>query len=744
MGIPGFWGYLSNKLSRTKTGEIAISANNDNLQSQHAYDYLFLDFQSLIYATYISFFQEINQFITLIFILKQNVQLQNINKSLEPKEPKIIDILTYIHEKYQDFFLKFSIPTIRSNTNYEYKRTINEIYDKISNQQFANINQHVVNYLAFLVVELVKNLSETHLVENGEKIYNRTYIFFDGIPSIAKIKEQLTRRTFPEISKIVKNEFYEEMGQIRNFLDCLMSESPPPIHKGSPIVDKLRELLNITDPVKGSFFINDDSQYGEAEHQIMKFLNKDDKFINKKLLLASPDGDLILLSFINFAKNIKFDILRITANQDYLLYDKVKLYSYEDADANKKIKSIFKYNFDYIYIEKLCKAFEFYDGTEFLTQKAMDFSYLLLLLGDDFIPAIPTISISAFDTLEETYENIIKQNPEYKIVECNPHTKCTLNFENLFFYFDKLSIKEKEMSEVKRNKCNKKKRFGAIDSLKLFNNYKTMHKLDKLQSADHNKLLSEDDRYFIAEYHLFLNGIYCDDIDEINDPRPRCISLLGCVDPLGIKNPANMIEQYIKGCKFIFDIYINNTVENYKWHYPYDSSPTLKEIVDYYNANKDNIAIIASNSDPNRTEYFNNETYRKYYDMNFQFHMIKLLEKIKKRKWVEFSRDITAEFNKVVDYGKKIMNGENITDEEQRELNNLLSILKPIFFTHWNIRLTFSANKNSFDKSFGPEKLINPKATHFISGIDSATLGGNMPNKYEYKFNKYLEKIKKL
>ena len=81
--------------------------------------------------------------------------------------------------------------------------------------------------------------------------------------------------------------------------------------------------------------------------------NNINKYIKSDILLLSPDADLILLSIISYAKNIKIDILRINF---YTNYDNdirnYNIYMEKNINNYYELKLPFYYSYGYIFINK--------------------------------------------------------------------------------------------------------------------------------------------------------------------------------------------------------------------------------------------------------------------------------------------------------------------------------------------------------------------------------------------------------
>jgi hypothetical protein len=170
-----------------------------------------------------------------------------------------------IIEKYQHYFVKIfnnNIPKLQSNNLKAYLDI-----------QYNNMDI-IISTLADIMISHTKELADVHINN-----YTDMYIYFDGIPSLAKIKEQASRRVYPEIMKELTKKIIEDMGDCieKQLRSILLPEYPPSIALGSPIINMLRDKL------KDIFNINKIT-YGEAEHQIMSdMIANPTKFKDKEI-----------------------------------------------------------------------------------------------------------------------------------------------------------------------------------------------------------------------------------------------------------------------------------------------------------------------------------------------------------------------------------------------------------------------------------------------------------------------------
>lgn len=386
MGIPQFY-----KKIKKKCPNAIIENNNKFINNK--WDYIFVDFQSMIYSTYYLFSNEINYFYRLIYYINYTIN-NNIKLNINIEKCKLI--IDYIMTKYEIYFIN-----LYGNDYYDIKLKVGNFDVDIINKFILNLDNNnndeniIIDTLTEYVVSNLIELSDNH-IETDNK-YNNTYIFFDGIPSKSKIKEQIGRRIYPEILKYIKLNLLKNTSTIEFELNkILLNDNPPSIGIDKPIIHKINNKLKIiNDPIKGKFNINKLDSYGEAEHQIMTYLNDYlTLYKNTTILLISPDADLILLSIINNTKNLNIDILKLDVN----VINIIDNYEYNNID----VISPFYYKYNYIYIKEIIKCLELNTY-----QEQLDISYLLLLLGDDFLPIVPNLTIDSLDSIIKIYKNLI-------------------------------------------------------------------------------------------------------------------------------------------------------------------------------------------------------------------------------------------------------------------------------------------------------------------------------------------------
>ena len=589
--IVKFWNLIIFYKKIKQTCKQAIIEKHTNFIDKK-WDYLFFDFQALIYSTYNLLSNDINYVIRLLFYIKYllNTDISKLHSNDYPSTYK--DVIVYFITKNENYFKKIF--------NKNYKKIIHgiytynkSIYDLALAVNYNNENI-IIEILCENVINLVKKISDHHIKYNDT--YTRTYIFFDGIPSKAKIKEQMVRRIYPEIIYYIKKDLKHTATALELDIDIkLLNDMPPSIGINKPIVIKLKQLLEeIYDSQKGKFNINELTNYGEAEHQLMLVL---EQLKISNILLVSPDADLILLSIINYVKNIKIDILRISTN---IIYE-FDIRSY-DFNINK---SPFYYTFAYIFIDKILEEFNL--NTK---QAQLDIAYILLLLGDDFIPINPDLTINSLNDILRIYKNTNVQiidmpnnskniitkgfnNAEkLKLATCNIYKLNYLNFIEFIYNLNLYKSNQQTKTFNEKFLQNEKINLGKLNKFYLYAFYKP-----KLQLFD--KLYYLNKGIFINKHNKLELLISQKNKSEI------------------ISSSEAQIINYLEGCKFIFDLYITNNLKTYNWFYKYEVAPNLQEIYSFLKLKSvdefDYIFDYVKKQDP--TKFLSYSSYQIYIDL---------------------------------------------------------------------------------------------------------------------------------
>jgi hypothetical protein len=669
------------------------------------WDYLYFDFQSILYTTYQLFSSEINYFIKLMFHIRY---LINANKSIHNNYKSIIEYIIY---KYENYFIQIFKDNFIDLKNGILSYDI-DIIDNILCLKY-NDEDILIDILTDYVIILVKEISNHHL--KFKNTYDRTFIFFDGIPTKSKIKEQLSRKIYPEIIKNIKYDLNNNtIDEEKEINEKLLNDSPPSIGIGKPIIYKIKEkLTKVNDSIRGRFNINNLENYGEAEHQMMAYLNNNlDIFQNANILLVSPDADLILLSIINYTKKIYIDIMRVNTEDEKSNIVDYKL-------NNNEIISPFYYKNGYIFIQKIIECLNLRSS-----QEQIDISFILLLLGDDFLPIIPEININSLNDIINAYKklniNIIDIKNKSSDMTTQSDTIIDQQCKYELNYYNFIKIIE-ELDKIPKQKS------------KLLDKHFIHREKNKIQDLNKFYFYTDYDYKFemFEKLYYLSKGIYKNQKHKLEIIMNNKISSSKIIN--------KQIKNYLEGCQFIFDIYLNNKIKNYNWVYNYENAPYLENIYAYLKDKElgdfEEIFDYVGSNNPNK--FLSYKTYQDYMEYLKKRNIINILKKNKIRE------KITDE--NIQDFEKEYFIYRNIKNIFQCSSNKKY-INKCIDIQIYDIpdEMIIDIDIDTINMNTDLIKMVKTKPTDIVNKIiDLPELIGGNNKKYYFKYlkykNKYLE-----
>ena len=638
MGIQGFFNQIINY---NKPNEIISPSKTKK------YDYIFFDFQSLIYNQ-LNLYSEINYLIYLLNYLfsqifdanRDNTKIKNIFYKSDNTDTDDFKIMKYIIKKYNKFCEKIGFwIDENNNVNYLYNdksgtrkkatlfnpqqttfyyNQLKTILEYIKNNINNNLEDALVDSTVNHVLDMIKYFMDINLTsdENKDRYTNIAkkikdinsssdkgiFAYFDGIPSMAKISEQLERRITGQIESLIKTNIKNiTFGEKSNILDTLIKPEMIKIGNNTSIVNKIYENI-----CKNNIKCNQINEIGEAEHQIMDYLTQNkDKLQNKNILIISPDADLILLGLIQQSlNNLKIDIFK-----EEIINENHFEFSFNYNINSDKINSPYIIKNYYTDLQKL------QENMGLNQYQILDICFIFLILGDDFIPTIPTVSAKSIPNIIKCYKDILIINKNFKIVN-NIENKCIFNQHNFIRFIQKLQKQEENF--YKETSKNYSMHPNALNSIsEKSNKFADFFKLD----------------YSHYNYYYLINALN----DSIYFQGQQEISLKNSITIQNLKKKTNKtdydIKKYYEGCTFVFDLYFNNKINNYQWYYDYDMSPMMFHILENYKENK-NIKDLFILPKAESDNYMNIETYKQYADMNKEEILKKIITELKPKSTV--------------------------------------------------------------------------------------------------------------
>jgi hypothetical protein len=131
-----------------------------------------------------------------------------------------------------------------------------------------------------------------------------------------------------------------------------------------------------------------------------------------------------------------------------------------------------------------------------------------------------------------------------------------------------------------------------------------------------------------------------------------------------LNNEQSKITNYLEGCQFIFDVYINNDLKNYTWYYKYRDSPKFVNIVKYLsplNGGQQLSSIfdyVKGNDTRLQGAYLDTRSYHKYVENNKRRVISDIIRNINPNIVINPDMDFNALINEYITYH----NIENILD----------------------------------------------------------------------------------
>ena len=380
------------------------------------------------------------------------------------------------------------------------------------------------------------------------------YIAVDGVAPVAKINQQRKRR----YKSVIDNEFMKDLDKKYN-KNKNNIWSNIVITPGTDFMIKLDESLNkyIKTIKNAKVIYSSYKECGEGEHKIIRYIkNNNDK---KRHVIYGLDADLIFLAMsahnkhndmyllreFNHIKSIKHEITEdVNERLCYLSIENV-INTYNEYIENKLFD-----NADILDIN--------FEETKFDFSK--DFILLCFILGNDFIPTLPSINIRNYgiEYITEAYCKMFCYTQSYIY---NVETK-KIDINNLKLIFEYLKDIEHEyftqtlpgyMRRIKQKKYNGNDRYDE----EIFNR----DNLINISNNDHIKLGTEaKDVYKFRYYEFNFNS-------RIN--QSKMINKI-------CKNYINMIQWV---CRYYFEI----DMPSWRYYYQFNHAPFASDIYDYLN-----------------------------------------------------------------------------------------------------------------------------------------------------------------
>ncbi len=462
----------------------------------------------------------IENFFNTIIQSEKFDKLELINKEIKC-EYLFIDFnsIIYIISNKVEYEINYYLYSLIINEKDDYTAEIEKLYNINLNSvgEFKNyftpniIEELVKNQIYEYIKDLCRNLKDKDNIQD-------IYISFDGTATMAKIAEQKRRKYINYILSSMKNVIYkkyentiDEASNIyydnfilfnkknTNILTGQWANHIQDIYNNLESFEYKTKLKNICPNIK-NIIISSPYEFGEGEKKILEFIMQHKK--EGSYIIYSPDSDSIIISLIIQNKLIKsnintsFTILKDNKNYNKDEEDYVETISIDNIRQNIINVAINKFNTYRKYNHNINNIID-------------DIAALFTFFGNDFLPKIESLNgkngIEIIIDIYIKYFNKSRLKNPYILYEENNITKINYNalkqlISIVSTYEDKM-ILDKYISMEYRN-------YNYILNI-LNNNTYSPFFIDKINRYCHgfNKLVR-----YIKEQIIQNKEVTCDDI----------------------------------------------------------------------------------------------------------------------------------------------------------------------------------------------------------------------------------------
>ena len=378
-----------------------------------------------------------------------------------------------------------------------------------------------------------------HKLVNYVEPKKGVYIAIDGVAPAGKIKQQRSRR----FKSVHDRKMYENIKK-KYKKEIPNSWNNSAISPGTEFMEKLNEKILIwCKNQKLEIIYSSSNTPAEGEHKLLQFI-RDNKKEKKdfKYVVYGLVADLLFLALTTGLDNVFLlrEAVHLNKNKPTDVLNYVWIKKMKDSITDT-IEDIIKIDYD---LEK-----------KLINKQNLinDFIFICYLLGNDFLPHLPSLNISknGLDYLLELYvKNLVKNKYEYMI---NLKSKEIINQKIFNQLIDKLA--EEEDNIISEMYSKKKKRYPSNSN----DPYeKELHKIENLMFKINDPIKLGSDKSELWEKRYYNHYFHTED-NELDDFK------------------KNISEQYLIGLKWV-TMYYFQKCPAWKWYFPYDHPPFLKDV----------------------------------------------------------------------------------------------------------------------------------------------------------------------
>jgi len=340
-----------------------------------------------------------------------------------------------------------------------------------------------------MIIEILNYIEKLVSLVSPETLF----IAIDGVAPKAKIIQQRQRRF-----KSVKDKKY--IRELKTQLDIEINNDDYDTNSISPgtlFMEKLNNAITEFISIKRNYNIifSSSNVPGEGEHKITEYIRKNKTLFNdKNVIIYGLDADLIMLSMALRMKNV------------YLLREEVEYTKKKQSNFGDKYLFLNINHLKDCIIKTMVDEYKKIDNTTNINNTngnfVDDYVFICLLLGNDFLPHMPSISLknNGLDILIKEYLLAYYKLNTHLIV----NNKINQSF--LMYLFHKLSdIEDNSLLEYD----NKRKRFKP-DYIKMdgindeFSKRMLLKNFYPLLNQENEKYIKDGNVDIIQNYLMYL------------------------------------------------------------------------------------------------------------------------------------------------------------------------------------------------------------------------------------------------
>jgi 5'-3' exonuclease len=450
------------------------------------------------------------------------------------------------------------IPSYFNHIIKNHKKIFRKIkdYKKIDNL-YLDSNSIIYDSLREIDTTYIRNEDEYEeiLIQNVchkiktyiEKVKpSNVFIAFDGVAPVAKLEQQRQRRYKSLFSKNIEQEIKKGTNKEHT---CKINWDQTSITPGTEFMAKLNNFTRnfFKNPLEfGCIKISvcGSDIFGEGEHKIFDYIRKNkDYHKNTFTLIYGLDADLIMLCLNHLHISKHINLFREKPNYETDLDE----YYDENDICILQIKSLSET------IINEMTDYKKINNVKLLNNKIFDYILISFLLGNDFMPHIPSLNIrtNGISIILETYKNTIKVNETI--------------YDGKRINWNKM---RKLIQELANNEYNN-----------LMNEYKLIHK-QKSRVRQINDKSSVEDKLLMFNLLPTQNR----EIEDLIDPTQKGweYRYYKTLFDIHINNDyrKKICNNYLEGLEWTMKYYTIGCV-NYRWFYKYHYAPLLTDLVKY-------------------------------------------------------------------------------------------------------------------------------------------------------------------